>query len=102
MLFLMLVVFFRKRFSVMILGAMQDNFWFIGLSLPIFIVWLILCFAESNRTPFDTAEGESEIVSGFNIEYGSGTFAFIFIREYGIIIIIRFLTSLVFLGSFYL
>lgn len=58
----------------------------------------MLCMAESNRTPFDIAEGESEIVSGFNIEYGGGLFAFIFIREYGIIIILSFVTRLFFLG----
>jgi NADH:ubiquinone oxidoreductase subunit H len=55
--------------------------------------------AERNRTPFDIAEGESEIVSGFNIEYGGGLFALIFIREYGIILILGFITSLFFLGG---
>ena len=54
--------------------------------------------AESNRTPFDLAEGESEIVSGFNIDYGGGLFALIFIIEYGIIIFLRFLSTLIFLG----
>lgn len=60
---------------------------------------MLLCIAEANRTPFDLAEGESEIVSGFNIEYGGGLFAFIFIREYGIIIFLSFITSLFFLGG---
>lgn len=54
--------------------------------------------AESNRTPFDLAEGESEIVSGFNIEYGGGLFALIFIIEYGIIMFLRFITCFIFLG----
>lgn len=52
------------------------------LCLPIAGLWLISCVAETNRTPFDFAEGESELVSGFNIEYGSGGFAIIFIAEY--------------------
>lgn len=102
MIFVIIVAFFIKRFRVILLSLMQETFWLLWISLPVFFLWLTLCFAESNRTPFDTAEGESEIVSGFNIEYGSGTFAFIFIREYGIIMMIRFLTSLLFLGSFFL
>lgn len=46
------------------------------------LVWVVSCIAETNRTPFDFSEGESELVSGFNIEYGSGGFALIFIAEY--------------------
>ncbi len=55
--------------------------------------------AETNRTPFDFAEGESELVSGFNIEYGSGGFALLFLAEYGRIIFIRYLTVLLFFGG---
>ena len=55
------------------------------LSVPVFFLWVITCIAELNRTPFDFAEGESELVSGFNVEYGSVKFAIIFIAEYGII-----------------
>jgi len=55
--------------------------------------------AETNRTPFDFAEGESELVSGFNIEYGRGGFAFLFLAEYGRIIFMSFLTSVVFFGG---
>jgi NADH-ubiquinone oxidoreductase chain 1 len=68
-------------------------------SAPLFLVWALLCIAEANRTPFDLAEGESEIVSGFNIEYGGGLFAFIFIREYGMIMFLRFITALIFIGG---
>ena len=64
--------------------------------LPIVGIWLISCLAETNRTPFDFAEGESELVSGFNIEYGRLGFALIFIAEYASI----FFLSLIF--SFFL
>ena len=49
--------------------------------LPIVGIWLISCLAETNRTPFDFAEGESELVSGFNIEYGRLGFALIFMAD---------------------
>lgn len=101
-LFALLVIYSCKNFSLSFLTVLQENFWLIWLSLPTFFFWLTLCLAESNRTPFDTAEGESEIVSGFNIEYGSGFFAFIFIREYGMIIVVRFLTTIIFLGGIYI
>merc|ERR1712241_818196 len=55
------------------------------------LFWLVSCLAETNRTPFDFSEGESELVSGFNIEYGSGGFALIFIAEYARIYFLRYL-----------
>jgi NADH-ubiquinone oxidoreductase chain 1 len=55
--------------------------------------------AETNRTPFDFAEGESELVSGFNVEYGRGGFALLFLSEYGSIIFIRYLLVLIFFGG---
>ncbi len=98
-LFLLVVVYLNKTFSIEEIKTIQDNLWFIVFSAPLFLSWVLLCMAEANRTPFDLAEGESEIVSGFNIEYGGGLFAFIFIREYGIIIFLRFLTTLFFIGA---
>lgn len=75
--------------------------WFGVLLLPLAVIWIISSLAETNRAPFDLAEGESELVSGFNIEYGRGTFAFLFIAEYGRILVIRILTVALFLGRFY-
>ena len=54
-----------------------------AICLPLLVFWVVRCLAETNRTPFDFAEGESELVSGFNIEYGAGGFALIFMAEYG-------------------
>nr|YP_010125576.1 NADH dehydrogenase subunit 1 [Friesea propria]ABV02153.1 NADH dehydrogenase subunit 1 [Friesea propria] len=68
-------------------------------SLPIFLMWLASSLAETNRTPFDFAEGESELVSGFNIEYGSGGFALLFLAEYASIIFMSYLMVVMFLGG---
>ena len=98
-LFLLVAIYSSKTYNLQTIKMIQDNMWLGLFCLPLFLVWMLLCIAEANRTPFDLAEGESEIVSGFNIEYGGGLFAFIFIREYGIIIFLRFITSLFFLGA---
>jgi len=68
----------------------------IGPGLALFVPWITTCVAELNRTPFDFAEGESELVSGFNIEYGSVKFAMIFMAEYGIIYVLSLLTAFLF------
>nr|YP_006303187.1 NADH dehydrogenase subunit 1 [Cylindrus obtusus]AEK48350.1 NADH dehydrogenase subunit 1 [Cylindrus obtusus] len=64
-----------------------------------FLLWFATCLAETNRAPFDFAEGESELVSGFNIEYGGGPFAFLFLAEYTAIMLLSMLTSVCFLVS---
>ena len=61
--------------------------------------WFVTVLAETNRTPFDFAEGESELVSGFNVEYGGGNFAFIFIAEYINILIVSALTAAIFTST---
>nr|YP_010996504.1 NADH dehydrogenase subunit 1 [Sophonia microstaina]WPC85246.1 NADH dehydrogenase subunit 1 [Sophonia microstaina] len=76
-----------------------SNLWFIFLSFPLFFVWISCCLAETNRTPFDFSEGESELVSGFNVEYGSGGFALLFISEYSSIIFMSMISSLIFIGG---
>nr|QXT44283.1 NADH dehydrogenase subunit 1 [Amicotermes ivorensis] len=77
----------------------QAYLWLIFFSLPLSFVWFISCLAETNRTPFDFAEGESELVSGFNVEYGGGGFSLIFLAEYASIIFMSLLFCIIFLGS---
>jgi NADH-quinone oxidoreductase subunit H len=74
------------------------NWYFIPL-FPMFIVYFISGVAEANRAPFDVAEGESEIVAGFHVEYSGMAFALFFLAEYANMILISFLTSIMFLGG---
>jgi NADH-quinone oxidoreductase subunit H len=74
------------------------NWLFIPL-LPLFAVYFISGVAETNRAPFDVAEGESEIVAGFHVEYSGMTFAVFFLAEYANMILIAMLTSLMFFGG---
>nr|AYQ19049.1 NADH dehydrogenase subunit 1 [Elateridae sp. 3 ACP-2013] len=77
----------------------QDYVWFIFVGFPLAMVWFVSSLAETNRTPFDFAEGESELVSGFNVEYSSGGFALIFLAEYSNILFMSMFFSLLFLGG---
>lgn len=77
----------------------QNTLIFIWGNLIIFVIWIISCLAEVNRRPFDFAEGESELVSGFNVEFMGGWFALIFLAEYSNILILRFLTLILFFFS---
>nr|YP_010736685.1 NADH dehydrogenase subunit 1 [Urochelellus acutihumeralis]WEM32427.1 NADH dehydrogenase subunit 1 [Urochelellus acutihumeralis] len=85
-------------FDLMSFMYYQSFSWFLFFSLPLFFCWLSSCLAETNRSPFDFAEGESELVSGFNVEYSSGSFAFIFLSEYMNIIFMSLLTVIIFFG----
>src|SRR6266513_4777004 len=68
--------------------------------LPIFIVFFIGCIAETNRAPFDLAEAESELVSGFMTEHSAVIFVFFFLAEYASIVLICILNSILFLGGY--
>nr|AAM92005.1 NADH dehydrogenase subunit 1 [Samia ricini] len=80
----------------------QKLIWFIFFMFPLSLCWVSSMMAETNRTPFDFAEGESELVSGFNVEYSSGGFALIFLAEYSSILFMSFLFVLVYLGGYVL
>ena len=73
--------------------------WYLLPLFPMFMVYLISGVAETNRAPFDMAEGESEIVAGFHVEYSGMAFALFFLAEYANMILIAFLTAVMFLGG---
>uniref|UniRef100_UPI0030FDFC69 NADH dehydrogenase subunit 1 n=1 Tax=Panorpa chengi TaxID=757039 RepID=UPI0030FDFC69 len=91
-------VFLIMGYDLLIFFIYQNFIWFIIFTFPLGLSWFASCLAETNRTPFDFAEGESELVSGFNVEYSSGGFALIFLAEYASILFMSMLFSVIFLG----
>nr|QGW36206.1 NADH dehydrogenase subunit 1 [Monodonta labio] len=98
-LILLFVLFVCGSFSFIEIKGMYGGVWLSFLLFPISLVWFVSCVAETNRAPFDFAEGESELVSGFNIEYSAGGFALIFMAEYGNILVMSMFTSVLFFGG---
>jgi len=96
---LLSILFLSSSFNFVHIKEIQEYVWFTRFIWNICLVWIVVILAEINRTPFDFAEGESELVSGFNVEYGGGGFALLFIAEYGNIIFIRFVTSIFFFSG---
>nr|AQM40069.1 NADH dehydrogenase subunit 1 [Capnogryllacris melanocrania] len=91
-------IFFIDSYCLGMFMYYQENVWLVMLSFPLSLAWFASCLAETNRTPFDFAEGESELVSGFNVEYSSGGFALIFMAEYASILFMSMLFCVIFLG----
>jgi NADH-quinone oxidoreductase subunit H len=75
------------------------NWHFFGILFPMFIIFFISTLAETNRAPFDLPEAEAELVSGYNVEYSSMTFAMFFLGEYANMILMAAMTSILFLGG---
>ena len=80
-------------------GDLGMGEWFMWPLFPLFIIYFISGVAETNRAPFDVAEGESEIVAGFHVEYSGAAFAVFFLAEYANMILISFLTAVMFMGG---
>nr|AIZ58561.1 NADH dehydrogenase subunit 1 [Ornithodoros compactus]QLD97218.1 NADH dehydrogenase subunit 1 [Ornithodoros compactus]QLD97231.1 NADH dehydrogenase subunit 1 [Ornithodoros compactus] len=96
---LMGIIYFSGSYNIMVVSEFQEKFWMVWGMTGLFFLWMISSFAEVNRSPFDLCEGESELVSGFNVEYGSYGFAMLFISEYGNIIFMSMLSCIMFFGG---
>nr|CAH59816.1 NADH dehydrogenase subunit 1 [Zygaena olivieri dsidsilia] len=99
-LIMMSSIIFIMDFNLMMFNEYQNIIWFFFLMIPLSLCWFSSSLAETNRTPFDFAEGESELVSGFNVEYSSGGFALIFMAEYSSILFMSMFFSLMYLGGY--
>nr|YP_010586068.1 NADH dehydrogenase subunit 1 [Apsilochorema nigrum]UZZ43804.1 NADH dehydrogenase subunit 1 [Apsilochorema nigrum] len=98
-LILMSLVFLIFDYNLFKFLNYQQSVWFILLLAPLSFCLFSSLLAETNRTPFDFAEGESELVSGFNVEYSAGGFALLFLGEYSSILFMSMMFSLLFLGG---
>ncbi|YP_008379099.1 NADH dehydrogenase subunit 1 (mitochondrion) [Nomascus leucogenys] len=98
---LLSVLLMNGSFNLSTLITTQEHIWLLLPTWPLAMMWFISTLAETNRTPFDLTEGESELVSGFNTEYAAGPFALFFMAEYMNIIMMNALTNMIFLGTTY-
>ena len=99
---ILLVVLLTGSLNLTVNIEAQRAIWFIVPLFPIFVIFFIGSVAETNRAPFDLAEAESELVSGFMTEHAAVIFVFFFLAEYASIVLICILTSILFLGGYLL
>ena len=99
---ILLVIFLTGSLNLTVNIEAQRTAWFILPLFPIFIIFYIGSIAETNRAPFDLAEAESELVSGFMTEHAAVVFVFFFLAEYASIVLMCVLTSILFLGGYLL
>jgi NADH-ubiquinone oxidoreductase chain 1 len=99
---ILLVIMLTGNLNLTVNTESQRAVWFILPLLPIFIIFFIGSIAETNRAPFDLAEAESELVSGFMTEHAAVVFVFFFLAEYGSIVLMCILTSILFIGGYLL
>nr|YP_010734373.1 NADH dehydrogenase subunit 1 [Pagrus pagrus]AAO16594.1 NADH dehydrogenase subunit 1 [Pagrus pagrus]WEH00807.1 NADH dehydrogenase subunit 1 [Pagrus pagrus] len=98
-LILLCTIIFTGGFTLQIFNVAQESIWLIIPTWPLAAMWYISTLAETNRAPFDLTEGESELVSGFNVEYAGGPFALFFLAEYANILLMNTLSATLFLGA---
>nr|YP_009234300.1 NADH dehydrogenase subunit 1 [Myotis muricola]YP_009442729.1 NADH dehydrogenase subunit 1 [Myotis atacamensis]AMB65559.1 NADH dehydrogenase subunit 1 [Myotis muricola]ATO90556.1 NADH dehydrogenase subunit 1 [Myotis atacamensis] len=94
------ILLMNGSFTLTTLITTQEYMWLVIPSWPLAMMWFISTLAETNRAPFDLTEGESELVSGFNVEYAGGPFALFFLAEYANIIMMNALTIILFMGAY--
>lgn len=97
-LIILILIILRERYSFKDFIYFQYYLWYIIYLYPLFLIFFIRVLAELNRRPIDFIEGESELVSGFNVEYFRGGFVLIFLREYGIILFFSFIIIYIFIN----
>nr|YP_003540786.1 NADH dehydrogenase subunit 1 [Hypsiglena ochrorhyncha klauberi]ACD77355.1 NADH dehydrogenase subunit 1 [Hypsiglena ochrorhyncha klauberi] len=85
-------------YSLLSFTEAQENLWFLLPSWPLAMMWFTSTLAETNRSPFDLTEGESELVSGFNVEFSAGPFALLFLAEYTNILLMNTLSTMMFIN----
>nr|ABD58692.1 NADH dehydrogenase subunit 1 [Burhinus grallarius] len=95
---LLSMIMFSGNYTLSTLSTTQEPLYLIFSSWPLAMMWYISTLAETNRAPFDLTEGESELVSGFNVEYSAGPFALFFLAEYANIMLMNTLTTILFLN----
>nr|ACU45823.1 NADH dehydrogenase subunit 1 [Phrynosoma blainvillii]ACU45826.1 NADH dehydrogenase subunit 1 [Phrynosoma blainvillii]ACU45827.1 NADH dehydrogenase subunit 1 [Phrynosoma blainvillii]ACU45828.1 NADH dehydrogenase subunit 1 [Phrynosoma blainvillii]ACU45829.1 NADH dehydrogenase subunit 1 [Phrynosoma blainvillii] len=95
---LLAVVILTGGFSLKTMLMTQEQTWLLYSSWPLMMMWYVSTLAETNRAPFDLTEGESELVSGFNVEYAGGPFALFFLAEYANIMMMNTLSCILFLS----
>nr|YP_006303314.1 NADH dehydrogenase subunit 1 [Chiloscyllium griseum]AFC65021.1 NADH dehydrogenase subunit 1 [Chiloscyllium griseum] len=100
-LILLSMIIFTGGFTLHTFNLTQETIWLIIPGWPLALMWYISTLAETNRAPFDLTEGESELVSGFNIEYAGGPFALFFLAEYTNILMMNTLSVILFMGTSY-
>nr|WNX95035.1 NADH dehydrogenase subunit 1 [Hybognathus nuchalis] len=100
-LILLSVIVFSGGYTLQTFNTAQEGVWLLIPAWPLAAMWYISTLAETNRAPFDLTEGESELVSGFNVEYAGGPFALFFLAEYANILLMNTLSAVLFLGTSY-
>nr|WNH21790.1 NADH dehydrogenase subunit 1 [Nes longus] len=100
-LILLSAIIFTGGFTLQTFNTTQESIWLLIPAWPLAAMWYISTLAETNRAPFDLTEGESELVSGFNVEYAGGPFALFFLAEYANILLMNTLSATLFFGASY-
>nr|YP_009704442.1 NADH dehydrogenase subunit 1 [Oligosarcus argenteus]AXY96047.1 NADH dehydrogenase subunit 1 [Oligosarcus argenteus] len=98
-LILLSIIVFTGGFTLQMFNTAQEAIWLLLPAWPLAAMWYVSTLAETNRAPFDLTEGESELVSGFNVEYAGGPFALFFLAEYANILLMNTLSTILFLGA---